>query len=339
MPGPIQDDLYFDLAGEELDVRLVTGGRSGLALQLDLPGSHHDLHGDELEVKKTGIGTLVTGVLEQVPGSPQTDFSLLIPDLVVDPRFNNPQEVEVLALRTRHGDIPPGPIEPHGVFQGHTVFELSGNVTWIKPAPPMPGQGWSVDTSNRTAGVNDLVVTGTFQVPGPGYRSWLRRASRQDRPGKELRLQLTIYEPTEPMPEAPTTLDASYREIGCNWYDTVTIVPDGPSIPVEYEEVPVTFWPECDHWTATLDPPPDPDELVVNVEATCPPGANTELRPAPSQGDNPTELILEEVPDSTASTPTRLRYRRRTSVAYTRVVILPAGPCLPVTRYRDSSGG
>lgn len=115
----------------------------------------------------------------------------------------------------------------------------------------------------------------------------------------------------------------------------MTILPNGVSIPVQHEEEP--FFPpsQCDNWTVTLDPTLDPEEFVLNVEATCPPGEAVELQRVSPRGENPKDLWLKETartataPAGETPTPNRIKYRQRTRVAYTRVMILPGGPVPP----------
>jgi hypothetical protein len=332
MSGAIQDDLYFALSNNKgVRAELVTGGPERLTLDLDLVGWRpRRFAGDQLAVEPTAAGTLLTVVISRGDDSRHT-FSLLIPSLLVDRQDNNPQQVETLALRTNHEAGAPG------VFQHYKLLQLSGTATLIRRASSMPFREWTA-VGNAGKSDRDIVVSGTCEVPGPGYRSWLQRAADQTSPAdRDLRLQLTIYEPPKPTPARPTTLHASYQEHNCDRYRTVTILPEAVSIPVEYEEEPSPPptpepTPEPD-WTLTLEPTSSPDGFVLEVQVVYPPGKVGELQPAARQGDNGGDFFLrEEVVDSTAATPTTVRYRTWTAVAYTRVIILPGGPCLPVPR-------
>jgi hypothetical protein len=249
-------------------------------------------------------------------------FSLLIPALVVDPQFNDPEGVEVLALKTRHDDPPPGPFPPFGQFQRHGVVELEGTATLIKPAPHVLRRVVGSRGLIRRP-LYDLTVSGTFEVPRPGYIARLRRAAGQDSDsGDDLRLQLTIYEPTKTTPEQPTTIGAQYRELSCSPPKTVTILPNGVSIPVQHEEEPFVPPSQCDNCTVTLDPTLDPEEFVLNVEATCPPGEAVEPQRVSPRGENPKDLWLKETartataPAGETPTPNRIKYRQRTASPY-----------------------
>ena len=113
----------------------------------------------------------------------------------------------------------------------------------------------------------------------------------------------------------------------------MTFPPVKVSIPVEYEEEPIPEQTPEPDWTVTLEPTSSPDGFVLEVQVVYPPGKVGKLQPAARQGDNRGDFFLrEEVVDSTAPTPTTVRYRTWTAVAYTRVIILPGGRCLPVPR-------
>jgi hypothetical protein len=328
MRGAIQDDLYFELGNDKgVRAELVTGGPAGLALDLDLAGwPHRRFVGDQIAVEPTAAGTLLTVVMGGGDDSRHT-FSLLIPSLRVDWRINNRQQVETLALRTNHEHG-----APVGVFQQYKLVELSGTATHIRRASSMPCREWTA-VGDAGESHRDIVVSGTCEVPRPGYRSWLRRATDQASPADgDLRLELTIYEPTKPTSARPTTLHASYQEFNCDRYRTVTILPEEASISVEYEEEPWTPPTPEPVWTVTLEPTSSPDGFVLEVQVVYPPGKVGELQPAARRGDNRGDFFLQEVVDSTAPTPTTVRYRTWTAVAYTRVIILPRGPCLPVPR-------
>jgi hypothetical protein len=341
MAGPIEENLRFDLAGGGVKAQLTTGGPAGpggLALDLELQGTPHTFVNNEIVVERTGIGTLVSVVVEQKPDSHQSDFSLLIPGLVV--AFDDPEHVTVVALRTGVTDSPPGPFPPSGQYQWHTPVQLKGTVTPIRPAPPMPSWQWSA--VEKVGGfLSELRVRGTCEVPRPGYVVRLRRAAGQDGDPDDLRLQLTVYEPTTTKPQPPTTIAADYVEHTCRPPGTVTILPNGVSIPVEQQEEIFAPPSGCHDWTVTLDPTSEPRVFELNVEATCPPGEEVEFQPPSSRppGANPDHLWLKQTPRRSTTvtgqtpSPVRVRYRRRTRVAYTRVIILHGGPCLPVTRH------
>jgi hypothetical protein len=163
MSGAIQDDLYFELGNNDKGVRaeLVTGGRDGLALDLDLKGwPHRRFAGDQIAVEPTAAGTLLTVVISRGDDSRHT-FSLLVPSLRVDWQDNNRQEVETLALRTNHEHG-----APVGVFQHYRLVELSGTATHIHRESPMPWQWTAVGDAGESR--HDLVVSGTCEVPRPG---------------------------------------------------------------------------------------------------------------------------------------------------------------------------
>jgi hypothetical protein len=78
-----------------------------------------------------------------------------------------------------------------------------------------------------------LHVVGTCRCPTPDYRLQLRRRLHQGANPKELLLDLLETAPTTIEPEVITDERVEYREDTDTSYDTVSIMPDGPSgIPV-----------------------------------------------------------------------------------------------------------
>lgn len=224
MTGPLRDDLRFDLAGHGVRAELATGGEAGLVLNLELQGTRHVFARGQIALQALGIGTLVTVELERVVESHRTDFSLLLPSVRLDLEHST-QDLTVLAVQTTHDDTRFPPVR---VIQTYQPFELAGTATLV----------WSAQTSCY-GGLCDLRVRGIFTFPRAGYAVELRRAEQQGENPQERRLQLTVREPPGPTPERPTTVIARYLERPCVVYKTVTVLPEGRSIPVERLEDPI----------------------------------------------------------------------------------------------------
>jgi hypothetical protein len=77
-----------------------------------------------------------------------------------------------------------------------------------------------------------LHVTGSCTCPTPGYTLELRKHTPQGINPRDLLLELVTTEPTGVVPEVITQTPVDYHEQTEAEYDTVTIVPDGPSLPV-----------------------------------------------------------------------------------------------------------
>lgn len=95
---------------------------------------------------------------------------------------------------------------------------------------------WSAWHDHQPPGPAVLRVTGQCEFPTAGYSVELRRQEPQGINPKDLLLNKVVHEPAGPAGPAATVItrvEARYEEETDFEYDTVTILPDGPSIPVE----------------------------------------------------------------------------------------------------------
>jgi hypothetical protein len=90
-----------------------------------------------------------------------------------------------------------------------------------------------VQRSSRPPAAPVLTVVGECTLPTAGYSMELRRHDPQGINPRDLLLDLVVHEPTGPVAQVITTLEARYEEETDFEYESVTILPDGPSIPVE----------------------------------------------------------------------------------------------------------
>lgn len=117
--------------------------------------------------------------------------------------------VEVIgASRTEQLDVPPEP-------QLDTCF------------------GWAAYHDHMPPGPMVLRVTGTCEFRTAGYEVALSRHEPQGINPSDLLLDLTIREPSGPVPEVITQVEARYEEVTDFEYETVTILPIGTTIPVQ----------------------------------------------------------------------------------------------------------
>jgi hypothetical protein len=82
-------------------------------------------------------------------------------------------------------------------------------------------------------GPKTLRVTGTCTFPTTGYTVQLRRHAPQGINPKDLLLDKIVIPPSGPVAQVITDVEVRYEEITDVEYDTVTILPDGPSVPVQ----------------------------------------------------------------------------------------------------------
>ena len=123
--------------------------------------------------------------------------------------FLGTEGIEVIgATRSEKLEVPP---------EGKTQVECSNWSAWHGSRPPAP---------------QVLTVLGECKFPTAGYSVELRRHEPQGINPKDLLLDLIVHEPTGPAASVITTLEARYEEKTDFEYETVTILPDGPSISV-----------------------------------------------------------------------------------------------------------
>jgi hypothetical protein len=92
---------------------------------------------------------------------------------------------------------------------------------------------WSAWQGSRPPAPPVLTVAGECEFPTAGYSVELRRHEPQGINPRDLLLDLVVHEPTGPVAQVITTVEARYEEETDFEYESVTILPDGPSIPVE----------------------------------------------------------------------------------------------------------
>jgi hypothetical protein len=92
---------------------------------------------------------------------------------------------------------------------------------------------WSAWHDHQPPGPPVLHVRGECEFPTAGFSVELKRREPQGINPRDLLLDRIVYEPSGPVAQVVTIVEARYREQTDFEYDTVTILPDGPSIPVQ----------------------------------------------------------------------------------------------------------
>lgn len=105
----------------------------------------------------------------------------------------------------------------------------------VPPAATPAGncRNWSAWHDHQPPGPATLRVTGECEFPSAGWSVELRRREPQGANPKDLLLERVVREPSGPVAQALTTLQARYEEETDFEYDTVMILPDGASVLVE----------------------------------------------------------------------------------------------------------
>ena len=95
-------------------------------------------------------------------------------------------------------------------------------------------RGWAAWHDHQPPGPPVLHVVGECEFPGAGFSvEPLRRKEPQGLDPKDLLLERVVHEPRGPATTVIATVEVRYREETDFEYDTVTILPDGVTVPVE----------------------------------------------------------------------------------------------------------
>lgn len=324
-----RNEKRFDLSCPGVKVHCRTDRDAVQALELELQGTRHVFGGDRIESRNSEVGILHTVTLNARPHLPWVGFSLLLPHVGNDLGSNVDRvRVRTLAIRTR-GPTNPDPDDPDppvipltGVAQSYEFLELVGTVS-DPGAAELPEtadyQQWSAVRTVEAQFPDVLAVEGILVFPRTGYAVDLQAADQQNRRSEDLRLQLTVNRPTEPTAEVPTTVIARYQTQPDTPYKTVTILSDGPTIPVE-----TTVF--CGSPSAEQKG----QQLKVEATLSLPEGDyEVGLRRAVPQGKNPKDLWLQLTVREPIPPPTKrlkqieVRYEETSDVFYEKVIILP----------------
>lgn len=94
-------------------------------------------------------------------------------------------------------------------------------------------RNWSAWHDHQPPGPQTLHVHGECEFPTEGYTVELRKHEPQGINPRDLLLDLIVYEPSGVVAQVITVEEVRYTEETDFEYDTVTILPDGPSIRVQ----------------------------------------------------------------------------------------------------------
>jgi hypothetical protein len=101
-------------------------------------------------------------------------------------------------------------------------------------SPGLPCGDWSAYLDLMPPGPSVLRVRGMCTFPSTGYTATLERHQPPGFNPRDLLLDLTVTEPDGPVAQVVTEVEVRFEEEAAQGeYDTVTILPDGPSLPVE----------------------------------------------------------------------------------------------------------
>ena len=240
MAGDFIGADFFELVGE---ARITYSLRSEL---LHYQGPSRPPLRDFIEVAETvppialPIGRLVTATLRSTEDGDTNTVTVLLPDVNLDPAGEGDARLQAtfrtLALWTTIQSTIGGPGLVAGPVQLYTVRELEGTARLAGPGCSctfsailnmgLPGPG---------AGPGHLTVEGECTLGSTGYKVKLTRHEPQGTNPRDLLLDLVVTPPPPDEVVLPvlTKYRVTYEEETQTFFQTVTILPDGPSVPVE----------------------------------------------------------------------------------------------------------
>ena len=122
----------FVLKGEGLEItydETTFAGPPQLTYQVVQGVPSRTFSGDELSVKPSDIGTLVTVILEAIPDDKRTLFTLLIP--MINVTGTNEVPFETLAIYTTVRDSIIGPNGVTGAVESYQCVQLEGTAQLV----------------------------------------------------------------------------------------------------------------------------------------------------------------------------------------------------------------
>lgn len=235
-PNGLVEAYQFELRGGGATITYDDGTR-----QLHYVGPSKPPLDDVVEITETvsplatPIGRLLTATLAVAADSVVSTVSVLLPRVnlqVGDAGMGkgpvaSPARFETVAVWTDSLSTKGGPDLVAGVVDRYVCAEMEGTAE----APYV----FTATQTGRLPGPRLLVVAGGCTLASSGYGVSLVRHEPQGTVAQDLLLDLVVAEPGPDEVVLPvlTTYTVRYEEESEVWFDTVTVLPDGPSVRVE----------------------------------------------------------------------------------------------------------
>jgi hypothetical protein len=184
----------------------------------------------------TPIGRLLTVTLRNTPDRVVSTVSVLLPRVNLETGdagmgkgpVASPAAFETVAVWTDSLSSRGGPDLVSGVVHRYDSVEMEGTAQ----APHV----FTAVQTGRLPGPRLLVVEGGCTFDSSGYEVSLVRHEPQGTVAEDLLLDLVVNPPGSDEIVLPvvSTYPVSYEEESRVWFDTVTILPDGPSVRVDH---------------------------------------------------------------------------------------------------------
>jgi hypothetical protein len=234
MEASVGSAVVFSLRGEAIDIIPVVGAGGAIERLTYRSGDEaRDFSGDEISNAVSPQGTRATVMLQDgAADGPVVALTVTVP--VVEAPHEGPFDVSAAALLTTSralvGGLRPGP------QQSYKAITLTGSAAcgYGVAEPPEVGacRDWAAVHDTQPSGPSTLIVTGTCTMPTSGHTITLRRHTPQGINPRNLLLDKVVTAPDAIVQQALTDVDVRYEQPMDVAYDTVTILPDGPTVEV-----------------------------------------------------------------------------------------------------------
>lgn len=184
---------------------------------------------------QTPIGRLLTATLRFAADHAAGTVSVLLPQVNLESDeagmgkgpVASPTEFRTVAVWTDSLSVKGGPDLVPGAVDNYVSAEMEGTAE----APYV----FTATQTGRPPGPRLLVVEGGCTLTSSGYEVSLVRHEPQGTVAEDLLLDLVVKAPGPDEVVIPvlTTYPVRYEEESEVWFETVTVLPDGPSIRVE----------------------------------------------------------------------------------------------------------
>jgi hypothetical protein len=224
--------VEFELSGQGVKIVLAVDASGNVERLSYRSGTdEREFSGEQISVGVSDEGTRATVVLRSgAADGPIVRFTVIVPTVI--PGDKRSFEVTAAGLRSTRrplfGGSRPGP------QQSYEALALTGTVSSATIEGAIGTcRSWHATHDHMPAGPKTLRVTGTCTYPTAGYKVKLRHHAPQGINPKDLLLDKIVRAPSGPVAQVITDVDVRYEQVTDIEYDTVTILPSGPSIPIQ----------------------------------------------------------------------------------------------------------
>jgi hypothetical protein len=229
----VKQGLVFELYGTRLriDAEVDADGGVERLIHSVRGGESREFSGSEISSGTSDEGTRATVMLESgAADGPIVRFTVILPPVIVGDEDSF--EVTAAGLRSTQNSLFGGP-RP-GPQVSYEAIDLAGTVSCRRVDGEVGTcRDWYASHDHMPPGPARLQVRGSCRFPTTGYTVELRRHEPQGINPKDLLLDKVVQPPSGVIGPGSSDVEVRYEEQTDFEYDTVTILPSGPSIAVQ----------------------------------------------------------------------------------------------------------